>query len=40
MNAAYLAGFLRREDEKVEAAQVRRIIAIAACRPCGITQLA
>ncbi len=27
MNAAYLAGFLRREDEKLEAAQVRRIIA-------------
>ena len=24
---AYLAGFLRREDEKLEAAQVRRIIA-------------
>jgi hypothetical protein len=27
MNAAYLAGFLRREDEKLEAGQVRRIIA-------------
>jgi hypothetical protein len=27
MNAPYLAGFLRREDEKLEAAQVRRIIA-------------
>jgi uncharacterized membrane protein len=27
MNANYLAGFLRREDEKLEAAQVRRIIA-------------
>jgi hypothetical protein len=27
MNAAFLAGFLRREDEKLEAAQVRRIIA-------------
>ncbi|MGA3143780.1 MAG: nuclease-related domain-containing protein [Verrucomicrobiota bacterium] len=27
MNGAYLAGFLRREDEKLEAAQVRRIIA-------------
>jgi len=26
MNAAYLAGFLRREDEKLKAAQVRRII--------------
>jgi hypothetical protein len=26
MNAAYLAGFLRREDEKLEPAQVRRII--------------
>ena len=26
MNAAFLAGFLRREDEKLEAAQVRRII--------------
>jgi hypothetical protein len=27
MNAAYLAGFFRREDEKMEAAKVRRIIA-------------
>jgi antitoxin (DNA-binding transcriptional repressor) of toxin-antitoxin stability system len=27
MNAAYLAGFLRREDEKLEAGQARRIIA-------------
>jgi len=27
MNAAYLAGFLRREDEKLEPAHVRRIIA-------------
>jgi hypothetical protein len=27
MNAPCLAGFLRREDEKLEAAQVRRIIA-------------
>ena len=27
MNAVYLAEFLRREDEKLEAAQVRRIIA-------------
>ena len=26
-NAPYLAGFLRREDEKLEAAQVRRINA-------------
>ncbi|MGA3143776.1 MAG: hypothetical protein ABSF10_12270 [Verrucomicrobiota bacterium] len=27
MNAPYLAEFLSREDEKLEAAQVRRIIA-------------
>jgi hypothetical protein len=27
MNATYLTGFLRREDEKLESAQVRRIIA-------------
>jgi hypothetical protein len=27
MNAAYLGGYLRRENEKIEAAQVRRIIA-------------
>jgi hypothetical protein len=33
MNAVYLAGFLRREDEKLETAQVRRIIAIAPCPP-------